>query len=499
MDKFDIAIIGSGLGGLICGYILSKEGYSVCIIEKNVQIGGSLQNFVRDRCIFDTGAHYAGGLDEGQNLYKFFKYFGLIGKLKMRRLDEDAFDIISFGDTGEDYRFAMGYDRFYQTLLEKFPKEKEALTAYCDKLKEISNAFPLYNLRDDIKPFMEQEYYKISAGGFIESITQDKRLRNVLAGTNLLYAGLPDKTPLYIHSLINSTYIESAWRFVDGSSQIARLLARSIKEQGGRIFTRKEVSRFIFENSNIESLELTDGSRIEAKYFISNLHPSRTLEMIDFSKIRKTYRSRINELENTISIFTTYMILKNNSFNYINSNYYCYRGDNAWAAANYDHAQWPESYMLLTSANSKSVEFAESITAMSYMKYNEVNQWEGTIEGERGEDYERFKQEKAERQIDFIERKFPGLRSHIVKYYTSTPLTYRDYIGTKDGSLYGIQRDCNDPLKSLILPRTKIPNLFFTGQNVNLHGILGVTIGAILTCAEFLGLKYLLGKINESN
>ena len=58
MDKeFDVVIIGSGLGGLLCGYILSEEGFSVCILEKNKQLGGSLQTFVRDRCIFDTGIH----------------------------------------------------------------------------------------------------------------------------------------------------------------------------------------------------------------------------------------------------------------------------------------------------------------------------------------------------------------------------------------------------------------------------------------------------------
>ena len=69
--KYDIIIIGSGLGGLLCGYILSKEGKKVCIIEKNTQIGGCLQNFVRNGCIFDTGAHYIGGLDTNQNLYSF--------------------------------------------------------------------------------------------------------------------------------------------------------------------------------------------------------------------------------------------------------------------------------------------------------------------------------------------------------------------------------------------------------------------------------------------
>ena len=40
MEQYDVLIIGSGMGGLVCGSILSKEGYKVCIVEKNKQLGG---------------------------------------------------------------------------------------------------------------------------------------------------------------------------------------------------------------------------------------------------------------------------------------------------------------------------------------------------------------------------------------------------------------------------------------------------------------------------
>jgi all-trans-retinol 13,14-reductase len=68
MSKYDVVIVGSGLGGLCSAYILSKEGFRVCVLEKNRQLGGSLQIFSRDKAVFDTGIHYIGGLAEGQNL-----------------------------------------------------------------------------------------------------------------------------------------------------------------------------------------------------------------------------------------------------------------------------------------------------------------------------------------------------------------------------------------------------------------------------------------------
>jgi all-trans-retinol 13,14-reductase len=56
--KKKVLIVGSGIGGLTCGAILSKEGYDVTIIEKNRQIGGVLQTFRRDGHVFDSSVHY---------------------------------------------------------------------------------------------------------------------------------------------------------------------------------------------------------------------------------------------------------------------------------------------------------------------------------------------------------------------------------------------------------------------------------------------------------
>ena len=107
VKEYDFVIIGSGLGGLACAYILTSEGYSVVVLEKNNQIGGSMQVFSRNKSVFETGVHYIGSLDKGENLYQFFKYFQLLDKLKLRRLDDDGFDVIRFKD-GKEYRYSQG-------------------------------------------------------------------------------------------------------------------------------------------------------------------------------------------------------------------------------------------------------------------------------------------------------------------------------------------------------------------------------------------------------
>ena len=122
-SKYDVIIIGSGMSGLVCGITLAKHNYSVLILEKNQQVGGALQVFSRDKCIFDTGVHYLGGLDEGENLQKIFNYLGVFDHLEFSPMAVDGFDQIRFSD-GFVGNIAMGYERFRTTLVADFPDEE---------------------------------------------------------------------------------------------------------------------------------------------------------------------------------------------------------------------------------------------------------------------------------------------------------------------------------------------------------------------------------------
>jgi all-trans-retinol 13,14-reductase len=502
MESFDVVIIGSGLGGLACGTILAHEGYKVCVLERNKQIGGTLQTYARDKVVFDSGVHYVGGLDKGQNLYRLFKYLRIMDKLKIRKMDEDMVDGIVFNGDPKVYRYAQGYERFIRNLAEDFPEEEEAIRKYCDQIREVCARFPLYNLRAG-DPFEKEGVLDMDVQTYVESITSNKKLRNVLVGTNLLYAGEPYKTPFYVHALVVNSYIESSWRFVDGGSQISRLLAREMTSRGGTIKKYAHVTRLVDKEGRIEYAELANGERYYGNIFISNAHPNKTMEMISSPLIKKVFRNRLRSIENSISTFYVNIVLKENTLKYRNSNFYCYGEDDAWCIHGYTPENWPNGFGLFYTVSSRNSEYAEGITLMAYMHYHEVEKWANTFntvteEESRGEDYEEFKRQKAERLIEFADHWVPGLRNAVKNYYSATPLTLRDYIGTDDGTLYGYIKDYREPMKTFISPRTKIPNLFLTGQNLNLHGLLGVTVSAIVTCSEILGRDHILEQITNA-
>jgi len=501
---YDIVIIGSGFGGLSCGLMLSMEGYKVCILEKNRQIGGSLQIFSKDKTIFDTGIHYIGGLSPGQNLHQIFKYFGILDELRLKQLDMDGYDLIKLKGDDTLYPHAQGYDNFNRILSEYFPEEKANIKAYTDYMIKVCDSFPLYRLQDGEIDIFNSGYLTQNAREVICSFTKNYKLQQVLAGSNFIYAGIADKTPFYLHALSVNSYIESSWKCVDGSSQIAKLMTDRIKANGGTILNYSEAVKFNFDGNNIASVELENGNIIEGKSFISNIDLVKTMAMIEEGKIRNLYRNRINSMENTISAFLLNVVLKPKTTKSINHNLYYVGAADIWDAINYDEKLWPDSFAMFCPAVANNDDYAKNMTIMGYMRYDELKPWHDSFRTtprsieSRGEDYEEFKRIKSEKLLDLYEKHDPEIRSKIQSYTSSTPLTYRDYIGSTDGNLYGILKDCNDPIKTFVTAKTKVPNLFITGQNMNFHGVLGVAVNAIKTCSEFLGNKYLLKKINEA-
>jgi all-trans-retinol 13,14-reductase len=501
--QYDVVIIGSGLGGLVSSIILAKEGYSVCVLEKNNQFGGNLQTFVRDKTIFDTGIHYIGGLSEGQNLYKYFKYLGIMDDLKLKKLEENGFDLISFEEENEEYPHAQGYENFVNQLVNYFPNERESIEKYCEKVTTICDSFPLYNLNADGK--YDTEILSLNAKQCIDEVTDNERLRAVLAGTNFLYAGIEDKSPFYVHALSVNSYIQSSYRCINGGSQITKQLIKQLKKFGGEVYKYKEVVKFEVVDNEVTSANMKDGTSVAAKIFISNIEPKTTLKMVGEKYFRKSFFSRIDSLEGVISAFSLYIVFKPESFKY--QNYNCYHFKNSrivWTAHEYDETNWPLAYMASMNASNKEEIWAEGMTFITYMKYEDLKDWENTFnttaeKNDRGESYEEFKARKTERFLQEIEIKFPGIRDCIKSVHTSTPLSYRDYIGGSKGNMYGYVKDCSNPMKSFIAPKTKLDNLYLTGQSINMHGVLGVTIGAVVTCSEIVGKDYLVDKINKES
>src|SRR3972149_4372742 len=57
-EQFDAIVIGSGIGGVVCGDMLAQGGMKVLLLERHFTLGGFCSTFRRKGFIFDAATHF---------------------------------------------------------------------------------------------------------------------------------------------------------------------------------------------------------------------------------------------------------------------------------------------------------------------------------------------------------------------------------------------------------------------------------------------------------
>jgi len=465
--QYDVIIIGSGLGGLYVGCLLSRYGMSVLLLERQKHLGGCMQSYVRDGYKFDTGLHYVGGLGEGQSLYSDFKDVGLMN-LAWKRLDSEGFDRIVIGE--KTYNFAEGLENFYETLLREFPKEKEGLREYINMLK---------TQRGNIDTF------SISAYEYLKGVVKSPLLLNVLSGASFKTELNRDIFPLFSFIENNASYIESSWRLKGDGDMLVDTLVKGIEEKGGKVLTDCEVEEIVEENGKISLVRCKNGEEYEGGIFVCDVHPATMCDLVKKSTLMKNpYRKRIASMKNSTGMATISLLMKPNTQTYFNHNFYIYTQDNVWEV-NKQRGKI-DAVMVSCKVPKNGGVYTDNLDILTPIPWEWVEKWEDTEIGNRGEEYVEFKNSIAQQCVSIAERVIPDVKNNIQSLFVSTPLTWRDYNHTPYGSAYGIRKNAYLGIRSLVSVKTPIPNLFLTGQNLCLHGVHGVIETARRTCNEII-------------
>lgn len=492
-----IVIIGGGLGGLFTGAFLSKEGYKVTVLEKHHTIGGGLHCFKRFGEIFETGMHIIGGFQEGGNMNRICKYLGILGKLHIRPTDADAIDSITYLSDNKTYFIPRTKEKLIRYLSDEFPEEKDNIGRYVGAMYNLANEVDLFYLRPGTDYFFSHsEEFMMPADEFVNKYIKNPRLRDLVSYMNLMYGGIPGHTPAFVHALINVLYIDGSSQFEDGSQQLADALCDVIISAGNRVLPNEEVVHIEIKDRKVNKVTTKNGNEYVGDSYISDIHPCTLLKLTDETAFPRAYRMRLDDIPNSYSCFSVYIKLKPDSVPYVNHPcYYQWQDGIIWKMAERCDEQWPRGFMCITPPSKNQYKWASRMVVNCIMSFDEVCKWSDTTIGHRGEEYERWKEEHRMKVLDKLETVYPGIKKCIEYSFASSPLTIRDYLGTKDGSMYGFSLDCKNLMLSMVPMYTKVRNLYLTGQNINLHGICGVPLTAIETADIILGKNVLIKKI----
>lgn len=424
-----------------------------------------MQSYRRGRLNFDTGLHYVGGLEEGGQLYDAFESLGLM-TLPWKQMDADCFEEIHIG--GRTFRWPQGKKRFINAMKSYFPDEEKGLDLYGE----------LLDCTDEL--WMQ----KTNAWEYLTSIISDPLLLQVLSAPATCKMELRKETlPLftYVHGI--APFIESSWRLAGDGNMLVSCLVEQIRAYGGEVLADKDVVSLKEEDGRIVQALCADGTSYEAGFFVSNAHPAVTCSLVGESALmKKVFRRRMGMQPNTFGIFTLHLQLRSGSLPYFNHNKLVFAEPDCWDMA-VDRSLAVKGIMMSARIPEKG-ENVVNIDILTPMLWEVVEEYDGTKLSHRPKAYKEMKAKVAEQCLALAETVIPGLGEMILKTWSSTPLTYKDYNLTPEGSAFGFRKDFSNPMMTIVSPKTQIPNLFMTGQSLMLHGLHGVTMTAAYTCQE---------------
>jgi all-trans-retinol 13,14-reductase len=441
--KYDIIIIGAGLGGLTAGAKLAKEGRKVLVIEQHNRPGGCATTFQRGDFTLEVGLHEMDGPSSRDMKTRIFN-------------DLDVFNKVEFIKVPEFYRFIN--DRYDVTiphepeiaisrLSEHFPDETAGIRSYFDQIlnpKKKSGA---------------AENPDISTGEFLDSIIHNSDLKLILLGNLGYFHDDPYSLSLAYYSVAQGSYYNNGASFIKGGSQkLSDHLAGFIKSHNGDVILNQIVTEIITQENKVTGV----------KYKKKNdpvIHIALAAEIIANNAIMSVadllpdergleLKNEIRDLKPGASLLTVYFGFSRPLRELGNKHYSTFVFDSAVKSPadifknnSDDFTRRSFTFVDYSQIDAGLAPAGKSVGALCCVDY--LKDWEGLDKNE----YKAKKELVANNFISRLEKIIPGIKDIIEYYEVGTSATVRRYTLNPGGAVYGFAqtpgRKIFDSLKSL--------------------------------------------------
>ncbi len=505
---YDSIIIGAGLGGLAAAAKLAKEGQKVLVLEQHEVPGGCATTFMRKKFTMEVGLHEMDGFGENSFKKQIFKEFGVFDGVEFVRLPE--FYRMVWKDT--DFVFPENREEAIAKLKETFPAEAAAIDKYFRFVaglgKEIEN-LPRTKAQKKLKgTFFPLFYPKLvrstlnTAGGFMDKLFKDERLKMLLLGNASYYHDDPYELSLFYFAAGQNSYYSGGSYFIKGGSQkLSDYLADYIRKQGGEVLLNCEVGTILVENEKAAGVTYREKKKKEtinrqvfAENIIANAAVPLVAEKLLPGEAARKLQSRIKTMKPGPSLLTVYLGFKKPPKEIGNKIYSTFVVDDSVSVAkdlvanahdDFDKRSFVfVDYGMIDSGLAPEGKATGVICTLDY-----AVGWEGMEKTT----YRKKKEEVAKTLISRLDKVIPGIAKLVEYKEVATPLTIQRYTLNPGGVPYGYAQTLEQTARKRLPVKSIISGLYFASAWSSPGG--GFT-GAILsgyTCA----LKVMNDKVKE--
>ncbi|KAF0687384.1 Aste57867_20867 [Aphanomyces stellatus] len=508
----DVIVIGSGMSGLTVASALAKEGKRVLVLEQHDVAGGNNHTFEEKGYEFDTGLHYIGGhLDDktwpNRKLYDYisdgtieFQHLGkVVDKAVGTRADGSRDEIDYTGDL----------DEFKATLKARFPNDHEAIDAYLKAIaaarRNLGVPFGLQMCPTWARPLYRWwyapnfKYHLKTVQEIASTLTTNQELIGILNYCWGDYGDPPARAAFAMTSALLNHYRGGSYFPIGGPSVIAKKVTRVIESHGGKVLVRAPVETILVDASGAAYGVRVKGKDILATTIISTVGAPAT-----FTKfIPEAHSHRVTHLVKELANPAVQSCCS------LMSLFVGFKGDakalglpthNVWKFPSWHHdanfnankasPDAPFSVLFMSFSSAKDPTYATRypgkqvglVVAPSF--YEHVEQFKDGRVKHRGDAYDAMKESWKERLLSAFLEEFPKVtRESIEVLDLGTALTNDYYLGTTRGAIYGLGHTPARFASDATNVRTPITNLFLSGQDALVSGILGAAYAGLMTAA----------------
>ena len=481
----NVVIIGSGVGGLSTGIILSLLNYSVTIVEKNPLPGGLMRSYRRGGIDCPVGVHYVGALGANEPLGKMFRILGIRGEELFYRMEQGGIiDRYIFDDFVFD--LPVSIDAFEINLKSTFPTDAIALDVILKNLREIAGHMldPAFLLNQG-DPFQNLDFFQ-PMGDLLNKLEASAGLKAVLAVPCRLIGVELAQCPVIFHHMVLASYLLSSWRLKENGSKMADVFTRRFKELGGKLVVNDGCEKINLNEGKVTGVKLASGIVLSADAVVATVHPKILLNLLEPDALKGSYRHRIATLKETEGVFAVQISVDATAHPEINHNIYRLHADEKGLIQD-------GIFYQLRQGNDRGSNLVSIITRSLY---SEWSKWENTISGRRGKDYEEKKLRMGQDLLQKANEVLGNLKNaRILDVFT--PLTLRDYGNCPEGACFGVMRSSDQLLKIASLSKVPISGLFLAGQNAMAPGISGTIHSSFNAVKQIIGAERFADYINR--